>query len=76
MHKGEVQNLPENRPLAIPELTFTVEMSEDNRNVLLSNWFALHNTLELLAELEPPLRALNSPFASKVYTHVTSIATI
>ncbi|MCK3656177.1 hypothetical protein A4G19_10620 [Pasteurellaceae bacterium Macca] len=43
------QNLPENRPLAIPELTFTVEMSEDNRNVLLSNWFALHNTLKLLA---------------------------
>ncbi|MCK3656242.1 hypothetical protein A4G19_10990 [Pasteurellaceae bacterium Macca] len=45
MHKGEGQKNAENRPLAIPELTFTVEMSEDNRNVLLSNWFALHNTL-------------------------------
>lgn len=57
--------------LALPEPKFIVEMTEDNRNTLLSNWYALHNALELLAELEQPLRALGSPFASKAYTHIS-----
>lgn len=38
---------------------------------LTSMWFALYNCLDLLGQLEQPLRAIGSHFGSTAYTHAT-----
>ncbi|WP_373766399.1 phage antirepressor N-terminal domain-containing protein [Glaesserella sp.] len=38
---------------------------------LTSMWFALYNCLDLLGQLEQPLRAIGSHFGSAAYTHAT-----
>lgn len=40
-----------------------------------SMWFALYNSLEVLATLEKPLRAIGSPFGATAYTHATEYQT-
>ncbi|MCB4228050.1 P22AR C-terminal domain-containing protein [Mannheimia haemolytica] len=60
-------------PLAEPKITMELTKKEWLR--FASMWFALYNSLEVLATLEKPLRAIGSPFGATAYTHATEYQT-
>lgn len=43
----------------------------DDQLTFTSMWFALYNCIDLLSQLEQPLRAIGSHFGSMAYTHAT-----
>ncbi|MCK3657268.1 hypothetical protein A4G18_00660 [Pasteurellaceae bacterium Pebbles2] len=57
--------------LALPEPEPQISKSLTERQWLqfASHWFALYNMLDLMAEIEAPLKALGSRYASTAYTH-------
>ncbi|MDW1150998.1 phage antirepressor N-terminal domain-containing protein [Mannheimia haemolytica] len=61
------------RPLIAPlvEPKITMELTKKEWLRFASMWFALYNSLEVLATLEKPLRAIGSPFGATAYTHAT-----
>lgn len=60
-------------PLVEPKITMELTKKEWLR--FASMWFALYNSLEVLATLEKPLRAIGSPFGATAYTHATEYQT-
>lgn len=60
-------------PLVEPKITMELTPKEWLR--FASMWFALYNSLEVLATLEKPLRAIGSPFGVTAYTHATEYQT-
>ncbi|MDW0618191.1 phage antirepressor N-terminal domain-containing protein [Mannheimia haemolytica] len=56
-------------PLVEPKITMELTKKEWLR--FASMWFALYNSLEVLATLEKPLRTIGSPFGATAYTHAT-----
>lgn len=67
------QNNQQIAPLAEPKITMELTKKEWLR--FASMWFALYNSLEVLATLEKPLRAIGSPFGATAYTHATEYQT-
>lgn len=51
------------------------QISEEHLLRLVSLWFALYNSLDVLKTIYKPLRALNSPYAIDAYTHATEYQT-
>lgn len=76
MHKGELQNQPQQLALPEPEKKYTFEFTEDTCLRFVSMWFALYNNLELLGQLHQPLSNIGSHFGSTAYTHYTEYKTI
>lgn len=68
-----LQNNQQIAPLAEPKITMELTKKEWLR--FASMWFALYNSLEVLATLEKPLRAIGSPFGATAYTHATEYQT-
>ncbi|AHG87328.1 antirepressor protein [Bibersteinia trehalosi USDA-ARS-USMARC-190] len=67
------QNNQQIAPLVEPKITMELTKKEWLR--FASMWFALYNSLEVLATLEKPLRAIGSPFGTTAYTHATEYQT-
>ncbi|WP_236650853.1 P22AR C-terminal domain-containing protein [Mannheimia pernigra] len=67
------QNNQQIAPLAEPKITMELTKKEWLR--FASMWFALYNSLEVLATLEKPLRTIGSPFGATAYTHATEYQT-
>ncbi|AHG83075.1 Antirepressor protein Ant [Bibersteinia trehalosi USDA-ARS-USMARC-189] len=67
------QNNQQIAPLAEPKITMELTKKEWLR--FASMWYALYNSLEVLATLEKPLRAIGSPFGATAYTHATEYQT-
>lgn len=67
------QNSQQIAPLVEP--TFSRELTQKEWLRFASMWFALYNSLEVLATLEKPLRAIGSPFGTTAYTHATEYQT-
>lgn len=67
------QNSQQIAPLAEPKITMELTQKEWLR--FASMWYALYNSLEVLATLEKPLRAIGSPFGATAYTHATEYQT-
>lgn len=67
------QNNQQIAPLAEPKITMELTKKEWLR--FASMWFALYNSLEVLATLEKPLCAIGSPFGATAYTHATEYQT-
>ncbi|HDL1262105.1 TPA: hypothetical protein PWU92_002477 [Mannheimia haemolytica] len=73
LDKEVSQNNQQIAPLAEPKITMELTKKEWLR--FASMWFALYNSLEVLATLEKPLRAIGSPFGATAYTHATEYQT-
>lgn len=67
------QNSQQIAPLEEPK--FSRELTQKEWLRFASMWFALYNSLEVLATLEKPLRAIGSPFGATAYTHATEYQT-
>ncbi|EPZ00312.1 P22AR C-terminal domain-containing protein [Mannheimia haemolytica] len=73
LDKEVLQNNQQIAPLAEPKITMELTKKEWLR--FASMWYALYNSLEVLATLEKPLRAIGSPFGATAYTHATEYQT-
>lgn len=60
------QNSQQIAPLEEPK--FSRELTQKEWLRFASMWFALYNSLEVLATLEKPLRAIGSPFGATAYS--------
>lgn len=67
------QNNQQIVPLEEPK--FSRELTQKEWLRFASMWFALYNSLEVLATLEKPLQAIGSPFGATAYTHATEYQT-
>ncbi|NBB68516.1 P22AR C-terminal domain-containing protein [Mannheimia haemolytica] len=67
------QNNQQIAPLVEPKIT--MELTKKEWLCFASMWFALYNSLEVLATLEKPLRTIGSPFGATAYTHATEYQT-
>lgn len=76
MHKGKLQNQPQQLVLPEPEKKYTFEFTENTCLRFVSMWFALYNNLELLEQLHQPLSKIGSHFGTTAYTHYTEYKTI
>ncbi|EXI61492.1 antirepressor [Mannheimia granulomatis] len=73
LDKEVLQNSQQIAPLVEPKIAMELTKKEWLR--FASMWFALYNSLEVLATLEKPLRAIGSPFGATAYTHATEYQT-
>ena len=69
MHKGELQNQPQQLALPEPEKKYTFELTERELRALVWLWCGHKQMNLLLAELEQPLEAIGSRFSGIVYSH-------
>ncbi|MDD7545611.1 P22AR C-terminal domain-containing protein [Actinobacillus porcinus] len=69
MHKGELQNQPQQLALPEPEKKYTFELTERELRALVWLWCGHKQMNLLLAELEQPLEAIGSRFSGLVYSH-------
>ncbi|WP_458119101.1 hypothetical protein OF381_00360 [Mannheimia haemolytica] len=60
-------------PIVEPKIP--MELTKKEWLCFASMWFALYNSLEVLATLEKPLRTIGSPFGATAYTHATEYQT-
>ncbi|WP_439242413.1 P22AR C-terminal domain-containing protein [Lonepinella sp. BR2474] len=61
-------------PTPKPEPLLYRALTESEWLQFAAHWFALYNTLNLLSDLEEPLRAIGSTFAVTAYTHAHEYA--
>lgn len=69
MHKGELQNQPQQLALPEPEKKYTFELTERELRALVWLWCGHKQMNLLLGELEQPLEAIGSRFSGLVYSH-------
>ena len=69
MHKGELQNQPQQLALPEPEKKYTFELTERELRALVWLWCGHKQMNLLLGELEQPLEAIGSRFSGIVYSH-------
>ncbi|WP_439242357.1 P22AR C-terminal domain-containing protein [Lonepinella sp. BR2474] len=67
MHRNE--NQQQQLALPDPEPLISKSLTKSEWLAFVGHWYALYNTLDLLAELEKPLQAIGSHFAVTAYTH-------
>ncbi|MDY5105789.1 MAG: P22AR C-terminal domain-containing protein [Actinobacillus minor] len=69
MHKGELQNQPQNQPLVKPEVRYPASFTGAEIYSLVWLLISHRNMNDLLGELEQPLAAIGSNFHPAVYSH-------